>query len=263
MINIKNIIKVLVASLFLMTALVGCIDQQCSEELKDKIIERCTPLAESWIKNNISDVTDVTVELFELNPVEVCYDVVVGKYTKDDKEYFYHLNVDTEEFVSDEYYQILYNGMESILSDTLTFDYEFLYFHLDGSEIHGKVVSDQNNNQKRDELKTHEITRNCGDSYKWFDIDKLTDIAHEKLSEKSFDINVQVENAENILADTSLLSFLKEHKNWELVLKDNPRPELDYRIYYKDGQYQVFQAFLDDKGQIQYKSYVLDDKSQL
>ncbi|MCQ2419846.1 MAG: hypothetical protein MJ118_01775 [Clostridia bacterium] len=246
----------------LVNVLTGCNNQLNSDEMKREILQRCTPLAESWFEENMHGAESVTVELFNISWGEVCFEVVTGTYCRNGETHRYYLNVDTGEFYSEEYYDTLSSYLEnyitSVLTENLNGEYSLLYFPMEQVRIHGTVVSDQYLNRKRAESEVYEISKECDSAYEMFDPDALGEIALEKLSADPVTIEILVDDAEKMLRDTASFSFLKEHENWILALKEDRDAVLDCRIYSENGNYYVSRTFYDEKDRIQSRVESLD-----
>lgn len=256
----KRIFMGLTGLLLLMSALTGCLNLQSSDEMQSEILARCSPLAEGWFTENMDDAELLSTELFFISWGEVCFDTVTGQYSRNGADYTYYLNVDTGEFCSEEYYELLNACMEARLTEILTLDYSELQFPLQEAVIHGTVVSDQNLNKKRSELKTYEVSRECFHSCEKFDVNDLAAYTEEKLSETDTELTIYAESAKKVFDDLSQLSFLKEYRNWTLVLKEKDDPSVEYRVYFDDGVYHTARALYDEKGSLRYDISLLEDE---
>lgn len=226
------------ALIILAIFLVGCTNSPNTEDTQGKILDSCRPIVQKCFETNTSDAKDISVELCDFDKKKEFYDVVTGLYYKDSKKYCDWLNVTTEEFCSEEYYDILVEYLQERLSGSFDFECKEIDIPLKAAVIHGK-----------DDYSIH-----CKWAYHKFDVNEIERIADEELSQGDKEIQIIVASPEGIITDITKLEILKEHKNWTFVLKES-REALEYKVYYSDGKYHIARALLDDKGILRYENY--------
>lgn len=257
----RRIIPVIISLILALFTLVGCDNSRCSDELQKEILERCTPLAQNWFRENKKMAENVSAELYFVSPGEACYDVVSGFYTLDGEEYSYCLNVDTGEFASSEYYDILYGHMKSYITETMKFDFELMSFSIKSHVMHGTVVSDQDMNKKREKPIKYEVSRALPDEFTAFDESETDNILTEQLSAADFETSVKVADGRVIAGDKSLFEFLKNHENWTVIITDDAKSAVEYRIYSSNGEISVYEGSYDDRNQLQYRSFPVSENA--
>lgn len=252
----KRIITIL--ALLLMTMMfTGCDNTLVSEELKGEIIKRCTPLTKEWFKENEPDCIVESVNLFNFSRGAVCYDVITGSYTRDGKSFSYYLNVDTGEFGSEEYYDALVDGLALYLEGIIPFEYGKMDYPVPAYLVmHGKVMSDENLQKKRKEVKTYDIERECSGALLKFDLDDVETEVKGFASEDEFEIKLVVKNVEYIVNEEENYVFLREHNNWQLYLTENENEAEHWLVSYVDGKYQILMGLVDKNGDLYYEEYI-------
>lgn len=229
--------------ILLVVLLVGCTGSQNTDEYdtQEKILNSCRPIAEKWFVTNMSDAKDITVELCDFDKKKEFCDVVTGLYYKNDKKYCYWLNVTTEEFCSEEYYDILVQYLRERLAGSLDIACKEIDIPLEAAVIHGK-----------DDYSTR-----CKWAYHRFDVNEIATIADEEMSDGDKDIQIIVNAPDKVVADIAKLEILKSHTNWRFILQES-RDALEYKVYYSDGKYHIARALLDDKGILRYDIYAIE-----
>lgn len=221
--------------------LVGCTRSENATDKQEKILGSVRPIAEKWFETNKYDAKDISVELCEFDKKNEFYDVVTGFYYKNGKKYCYWLNVDTEEFCSEEYYDILVQYIQERLSDVFEIECKEIDIPLEEAVIHGK-----------DGYSTR-----CARADHKFAANELESIADKEMSKDDMEIRIIVAKPDKIIANIEVLDILKEHSNWTFVLQED-REALEYRVYYSEGKYHIARAFFDDKGILQYEINTLE-----
>ncbi len=234
--------------------LCGCESKADLEALKERVLGRCTPLAEAWFRENLPDAKELSVEPFFFSRSEVCFDIVTGQYTGNGKTYWYYLNVDSGEFCSEEYFESLYASMKSYLTGLLTMKYEWIYFPPEETVLHGRVADASDRGYREYPSGDYEISQKFFHAYRKYAPEELPGILEEIFS-ADYEWQVTLKKPKQVLADLSAIDFLKEHTNWTLVLMESAGEQLDIRVNYEDGKWRVAEAFYDDRGIRQYRIY--------
>lgn len=235
------IIGIAGALILLGILLAGCTGSGNPADTQEIILDRVKPIAEDWFDANMPDAGDISVELCGFDRKKEFYDIVTGLYNKNGKKYCYWLNVDTEEFCSEEYYDILAQYIRERLSESLEINCKEIDIPLEAAVIHGK-----------DGYSTR-----CTWAYHKFAANELEAIADKEMAEGDKEIRIIAAAPDQIIADISVLDTLKEHRNWTFILQED-REALEYRVYYSDGKYYIARAFFDDKGILRYEIYTLE-----
>lgn len=238
-----KIVGVVGTLMLLVLFLAACTKSENTDDTQETILSSVKPTVEKWFETNMADAEVISVESCGFFKKREFYDVVTGVYYKNSKQYCYWLNVDTEEFCSEEYYDILVQYIQEHLIESLTFDCKEVDIPLESAFIHGK-----------DDYSTQ-----CKWAYHSFSESELEDIADKEMSNGDKEIQMIVDAPDKIVADVTALDILKEHENWTFVLQED-RESLEYRIYYSEGKYYIARAFFDDKGIRQYEVQVVLDK---
>lgn len=231
-----NITGIAGTMIVLVMFLAGCTISRNTYDMQEEILGSTKPIAEKWFEVNMSDAKDISVELYEYDKKKEFLDVVTGFYYKADKKYLYWLNVDTSEFCSEEYYDILVKYIQKNLSDRLSINCKEIDIPLENAVIHGK----------------DNYSISCKWAYHSFEVDELEDIADKEMSGGDKEIRIIVAAPDKVIADIEVLDILKEHKNWTFVLQED-RESKEYRVYYSDGKYYIAKEFVDDKGIMRYE----------
>lgn len=256
----KKILTFALALLLAMGALTGCNNQQSSDELKDEIIERCTPLAELFFAANIPDATDITVDLYFITWGECLYDTVQGFYTRNGETFSYYLNVDTNEFYSSEFYDLLDNYVTAELAKLMILEGSVIGFPLKEATIHGTVVSDQNFNKKRPKPEVYEVTGRCYKAYRRITSSELPGLCAELFATENFEITVRVSEPEDLFADPTHLNFLKDYPNMILWVKVTSEANPDFKIYANDGILYSESITYDENNKPEYHVSVIEEE---
>lgn len=256
----KKILTFALALLLAMGALTGCNNQQSSNELKTEILERCTPLAKHFFAVTLPDATDVTVDLYFITWGECCYDVVQGFYTRNEETFSYYLNVDTNEFYSNEFYDLLDNYVTAELAKLMNLEGAVIGFPLEDATIHGTVVSDQNFNKKRPEPEVYEVTGRCPGAYRRITSGELPGLCAELFATEHFEITVRVSAPEDLFDDPTHLYFLKNHPNMVVWVKITSEADPDFKVYAKDGVLYSETITYDEKGRPEYHTSVIEEE---
>lgn len=234
----SNIIGIVGALIILVALLAGCTSNGNTNDTQEKILANVKPIAEKWFEANKPDVKDISVELDKKREF---YGVVAGSYYKDSKKYWYWLNVDTEEFCSEEYYELLVQYIQERLLDGLGIECKEIDIPVEAAVIHGKDG----------------YSTSCPWTYYRFSTNEIADIADKEMSKGDKEIRIIVPAPDKMIADITVLDILKEHSNWTFVLQED-REALEYRVYYSDGKYHIARAFYDDKGILRYENTTLE-----
>lgn len=247
----KSYIIGIVGALVIAAAfLAGCTSSRNMDEIQERVLDSVKPSAEKWFETNMSDANNISVELCGFDWKKESCDIVTGYYDKDDSQYRYWLNVVTEEFCSEEYYDILEQYLQEWLADSLG---------ADGTAIEGLKSNGMEFDIPLEDAVIQgkdDYSVRCRWAYRRFAADELETVADQEMSRGDKEIRVVGTAPDEIIAEIEKLAILKEHGNWTFILQEE-RDALEYRVYYSDGKYHISRAFLDDKGILQYEKSTL------
>ena len=197
----SNIIGIVGALIILVALLAGCTSNGNTNDTQEKILANVKPIAEKWFEANMPDVKDISVEIDKKREF---YGVVAGSYYKDSKKYWYWLNVDTEEFCSEEYYELLVQYIQERLLDGLGIECKEIDIPVEAAVIHGKDG----------------YSTSCPWTYYRFSTNEIADIADKEMSKGDKEIRVYGALG---LAYFNLKHYDEAIEALNIGLKANPR----------------------------------------